>query len=195
MAIYQPHVYCVTDKRTGKLYIGSRTKHGVTVANSLDYFGSSRNPEYLRGLKSRPLDFTKSILAICETREDAIGFENKLLSSISKKARVHFYNKTFWINGSLKFIPQIHSIATKKKMSEAALGRKFSPEHRKALSDARKGKTPWNKGVSASDIHKQRLSASHMGKEPPNKGTTMSDEQRLKISASLKQFNSGIATI
>lgn len=50
------------------------------------------------------------------------------------------------------------------------MGRKFSYEHRKNLSDAmkgkpspRKGKTPWNKGISTSEETKKKISEAKTG--------------------------------
>lgn len=64
-----------------------------------------------------------------------------------------------------------HSIETKKKMSDASLGKPKSITHRKALSVA-KFKNPvraW-KGLKFSDNHKEKLSLSKIGKESPLKG-------------------------
>ena len=46
---------------------------------------------------------------------------------------------------------QTISEQTKQKMSEVAKGRKFSDEHRLKLAQARKGKIPWNKGLTVTD--------------------------------------------
>jgi hypothetical protein len=195
MSHYQPHVYCVTDIATGKLYIGSRTKTGTTLQNSETYFGSSKNREYLEGLRNRPVDFVRTVVGVCQSREEALILENRILAVIPKEEREKFYNKSFCTNGTLTFMPSKLSKEQKDKISITMSGRELSNEHRKALSNARKGRVPWNKGLPATEIHKQRLSVSHMGKIPPNKGTTMSDAQRVKISESLKRNKRGPSTI
>ena len=43
-------------------------------------------------------------------------------------------------------------------MSESAKGRKFSEEHKKKLSEAKKGKVFWNTGRIFSDEHRKKLS-------------------------------------
>ena len=55
-----------------------------------------------------------------------------------------------------------HSIETKQKMSKSAKGRKFSEEHKKKLSEARKklidnGFQQYNKGKQLTEEHKQNL--------------------------------------
>jgi hypothetical protein len=40
----------------------------------------------------------------------------------------------------------IPSAETRRKMSKAAKGRRFSDEHRKKISEANKGQIPWHKG-------------------------------------------------
>ena len=43
-------------------------------------------------------------------------------------------------------------------MSESAKGRIFSEETKRKLSEARKGKIPWNKGKPASEETKRKIS-------------------------------------
>ena len=92
---------------------------------------------------------------------------------------------------------------TRQRQSELRKGRALSPEHRERLSQACKGRLPWNKGLTIDDprikamtekvmearrekpnwnkgktlseLHRQRLSESHKGKTPWSKGLTISD--------------------
>ena len=62
---------------------------------------------------------------------------------------------------------------TKRKMSEAAIGKKKAPlslEHRRKISESRKGKSSWNKGKPHSEEHKRKLSEAKRGKKNPNWG-------------------------
>lgn len=47
---------------------------------------------------------------------------------------------------------------TKKKMSEAKKGKRYSDEARKKMSLAKKGKAPWNKGKHFSDESRRKMS-------------------------------------
>jgi hypothetical protein len=60
-----------------------------------------------------------------------------------------------------------------------------SEETKQKISQAHKGKTPWNKGKSLSEETRQKLSQAHKGKTPWNKGKPRSEETRQKISQAL----------
>jgi hypothetical protein len=82
------------------------------------------------------------------------------------------------------------SEAHKKNISKATTGKSKTEEHKQKLSDAGKGNTPWNKGltgvqvgsrlgVEVSEETRKKMSIAHTGK--PN-----TPEQKAKISAALK---------
>jgi len=96
------------------------------------------------------------------------------------------------------YIHKAHSKATRKKMSDAHKGKKFSIEHRRSISDvrkekkllfgyinspetrlkmseSRKGKIPWNKGGVFSKEAKKNMSNAHQGKK-------LSEATRRKLS-------------
>jgi len=87
---------------------------------------------------------------------------------------------------------------TKLKISKKHKGRKFSEEHRKKLSDAKKGKPSVMKGrkwseeskknfqKSKSEEHKLNISKSKKGQQSWAKGKTFSDEYKKKLSESHK---------
>lgn len=76
----------------------------------------------------------------------------------------------------------------------AKKGKKLSLKHKKKLSEAHKGKIPWNKGIRTgfapwkgkqrSDETKKKISESNKGKSR-NKGKDVSHETREKISKAL----------
>ena len=57
-----------------------------------------------------------------------------------------------------------HSEEHKRKLSESKKGKKFSEEHKKKLSEAHKGKSTWNKGKHHSEETKRKISESNKGK-------------------------------
>jgi len=67
----------------------------------------------------------------------------------------------------------------REKISKAHTGMIFSDEHKAKLSAAKKGKIPWNKGVSPSEETRAKYSAAKTGQ-------VLSDEHRAKISAANK---------
>lgn len=96
------------------------------------------------------------------------------------------------INRNTKRRPM--SEATKKKISQANKGRRFTDEHRKKLSRARKGASPWNKGRSWTEEEKKKISDSLKGRPCPTKGmkgSPLTDEHKAKLSCALKGKNKG----
>lgn len=75
----------------------------------------------------------------------------------------------------------------KKKISDSNMRRVFSEEHRKNISESRKGIVPWNKGVSRPEETKRKISEANKGKKAYNKGIPISEETRKKLS----EINSG----
>lgn len=123
-------VYCWTDHRTKKLYIGS---HKGSVD---DKYVCSSKP-MLKEYKCRPLDFTRTIIAQ-GAEEDIRKLETKLLIAFDAAADDQFYNlhnyaqpqKSGWSHG-----PE-----ARKKISENNKGRKVSAATRKLISESNKGR-------------------------------------------------------
>lgn len=61
-----------------------------------------------------------------------------------------------------------------------------SEETRKKISEAHRGKTPWNAGKHLSEETKRKLSESHKGQRSPMKGKHLSIETRKKLSEANK---------
>ena len=64
---------------------------------------------------------------------------------------------------------------------EGTIGYKHTDEAKRKMSDAKRGKEPWNKGVPSSDETKQKLRESRLGHIEP-------DEQKEKIKNSLLRW-------
>ena len=82
-----------------------------------------------------------------------------------------------------------HTNEAKRKISEARKGKtpwnKGIPrdeETKRKIGEAHKGQIPWNIGISQSEDAKRKNSESHKGKTSLNKGKPMSEEQKKKIS-------------
>ena len=124
-------VYCWTDHKTGKLYVGS---HKGTPDDGYVCSSKYMMEEY----KKRPNDFTRQIIAE-GTLEDIRKLEAVILKSVNARVNEQFYNKHdndgFYFDGWKK---GQFSDEHRKNMSISASKRKRSPEHLAALHEGRR---------------------------------------------------------
>ena len=71
------------------------------------------------------------------------------------------------------------STESREKIRKSSTGRLHSVESKRKMSDAKKGKTTWNKGLHMSEESKLKLSKSKTGKK-------LTEEHKNKISEKLK---------
>jgi len=64
------------------------------------------------------------------------------------------------------------------------LDKKHSDKTRKLISERKKGTTPWNKGILATDEHRAHLSASKRGKKKPGRSV----EHKRRLSKAKKEM-------
>lgn len=154
-------IYVITEKATGKMYVGlSGARDGIEGRwNSRDHrsrFPRSRfTYEILHPL---PPGTTRAELSLLEK------FYIKELDCMEPNG----FNRTSGGCGKTEI-----SAESKKRRSEIMKGKN-------------KGRVPPNKGKPLSEEQKDKLSAANKGQVPPNKGKPLSEEQRAKISAAKK---------
>jgi len=191
-------VYCSTDNKTNKLYVGS---HKGSIDDS--YVCSSRH--MMKEYRERPEDFTRQIIAEGSV-EDVRKLETKILLSVNAKLNEDFYN--LW-NADGKFFLEKHKEETKQKISNSKKGYKHSVETKKKLSELKKFTEPWNKnkkglqastrkGVSRTAEEKLKMSENRKGIQAWNKnidsseatfyGKKHSEESKKKMSESRKLY-------
>lgn len=137
-------VYLIQNNSNGRWYIGkgistisrrwkehlreAKGGRGYTLHAAIRKYGSS--------------SFSISVLAEVDTHELAYALESFCIALLRKIDPKGTYNENEGGSGSSG---RVVSAETRKKLSEARLGIKFSKEHLKNLSDAHKGKSngPW----------------------------------------------------
>ena len=87
----------------------------------------------------------------------------------------------------------IFSEESKRKISEA--NKNPSKETRKKMSEAQKGKIPWNKGKPHSQESKRKMSEARKGKGKRKKGIVVSKETKEKLSKVNVKYNYKIYSI
>lgn len=119
------------------------------------------------------------------TKEDAIALEIELIRELNSQGH-DLLNCTSGGDGILNM-----SEESLEKLRKASTGRKHSPEVRKKMSDAKKGKPTWNSGIPMSAEAKRKLSDAKKGKKlseehkkkigEANKGRKHTEEAKQKI--------------
>lgn len=141
-------VYCWTDSKTNKLYVGS---HVGSVDDG--YVSSSRH--FMAEYKQRPEDFSRQIIAH-GNRDDVRSLESSILNSIDAASNRSFYNlhnnngKFFVTDDSHKRSVitrkrkrlNWHSQETIHKIREANTGKKHTVESKKKMSALKKVNHP-----------------------------------------------------
>ena len=153
---YKPYVYHVHDTVTGMWYLGSKTAKGCNPENTKDYLGSPKDNAYKQVIKTRPETLVKTIVAVCQTAEDALKFEERLLRELKANKDPMSYNRniTNWKSG----VGRSHSDVAKAKMSAKGKGRQQSAEHiaKRLASIIGKPRSPETKAkISAAQVGKR----------------------------------------
>lgn len=181
-------VYCWTDHKTNKLYVGSHkgsTNDGYICSSKI------MKEQY----NERPEDFTRQIIAEGKY-EDIRKLESKILDIVDARLNEDFYNQH---NGNGDFYLKGHSVQARKKISIANTGKKrpdVSIKNKKGLSiESRKKISKNHKDVSGSnnplygkkhtEESKQKMSKAQKGKL---KGHKASLETKQKMSIARKLY-------
>ena len=152
------YLYLITNNINGKKYIGKRSTKKEIEQDS--YMGSGTALKCALKKHGRE-NFTKEILGVCDSAEEAFEVERILVCQDVVDSD-EFYNmilggKGFSIDG------------------KPNLGRKFSDEHKRKISMG-------NKDRKHSDESKRNMSEAHKGK-------ITSDETKVKMSKAKKGRN------
>jgi group I intron endonuclease len=139
------YVYTITHNATGNAYVGitnrkpqARWREHVRIALQNKTNQHIHNAIRLYGADA----FDWQIVGLCDTREDAIRAEITWIA-----AGWGYYNKT--------------------QGGEGVVGCERSEETCRKISEAKKGKPAWNKGIPATEETKQKMSEQRKGKAPP----------------------------
>ena len=144
----QGYIYCITDTRNGKKYIGQTTKNDWKERVEIHLkVGGSGNPIIARIVKKYGRDiFRAECLRIGYTLEELNILENHLILQYDT------------------FAPNGYNLTT------GGDHYKHSLESRKKMSEALKGKPAWNKGKSPSVETRKKMSEAKKGKVGGHKG-------------------------
>lgn len=155
-------LYRITNLLNGKIYIGV---HCTDIFDD-GYMGSGKKIK-LAIEKYGKENFKKEILAYCIDAKTAYEFEHKIVTR-------EFINREDTYNiqvGGFGFLSD-----TQRKES-----------WRKSLSEARKGRIPWNKGKKMSKEFCEKASKAHKGRTSHRKGKSFVEEYGAERAELLKK--------
>lgn len=156
---------------SGKRYYGLTSRD--VKKRWLNGKGYIRNEHFYRAIEKYGWDaFAHDIVATGLTKEEACALEERLI------AEHHTQDPLFGYNISAGGEANLHSQASKDKISKANKGRAVSDETRRKLSKVRTGTPSGMKGHKLSDEQKDRISASRRGKPHPHKAP---DSMKKKV--------------
>jgi hypothetical protein len=161
----QAYVYKLTHIPTLNWYIGSRTAKKCHPDDG--YMSSSKIVKAM--FKASPKDWKKEIIEI-GTPEDMLERETEILQLFDAKNDPRSYNK--------------HNNDGNYKLT-GHKGLTHSDEARKKMSDKKKGRVPWNKGLTGLPKQSDETKAKRNNKL---KGQTRSDETKKNMSDSKKGY-------
>lgn len=164
------YCYVTTNLITGKKYVGD---HSTNDIEKDKYLGSGtlvkkKIKEYGRE------NFKKEILEFFETKSEAYFAQEKYIIEYDS------------------LVPTGYNINKKGGYNVMGIytGKTFSEEHKKNISNARKGKPHPHKGHIITEEIKEKIRLGNLGKTSPFKGKKHSEESKQKISIKNKN-NSG----
>lgn len=139
-------IYCITNKTTGKKYIG-KTKRPVSIrwaSHCHDAFKRKLDTHFARAIRQHGRD--DFIVEVIEECVDADSLSKREIFWIETMNTYHNgYNSTKGGDGGLGVK---WSEEAKKRQSKNRIGMKFSEQHKANLSKSHQGKSSWNKGVT-----------------------------------------------
>jgi len=188
------YTYRITNIKTRYHYSGSRSCNCLPIKDiGYTYFSSSTNKLFIQDQKNNPSDYIYKVVYINEqSREFATNFEIKYHKRLNVRDHKKFINKNnqtssgFDRTGTIpwnKYKKGIYSKETLLKMSVAAMGRIFSEETKKKISETSKGP---NKPHSEQTKKKMSKAAiiRHNNIKHPMLGKSHSEETKKKMSIS-----------
>lgn len=196
-------LYVLTNEKTGQQYVGATRQ---TLPRRL---ADHRKAALVEG-RTYPIcaairehgweSFRVDVLARPETYDELMRLEVETILSLGTRTP-HGYNHT---DGGLGAHGRLHSDGTKALLRARKAGYvpwnagkqtgPLSKEHRAKLSAIRKGREPWNRGVSHSDETRRKMAAAHIGlgwtkaQRAKLVGRTRSEESRLLIAQRKREW-------
>lgn len=159
------YIYKTTNTINGKYYYGKRSCKGSAIDDP--YMGSGKLLK--TSIKKYGIEnFTKEILAYCDSSEDAYELEELVVTQKEVNDPMCYNIVVGGVIGMINMVGEKngmynkkHTQESRKKMSESSKGKTHTEITKKKLSDIRKG-------IPKSEEHKRKISCSKLGTKYEN---------------------------
>ena len=180
------YVYLTTNLVNGKRYIGKRSC-SCLIEEDL-YLGSGKI--LIKAIDQYGLEnFSKEILKICSTEDEAYRYEAEMISKYNAKERRDFYNldgggRGTGIGKNNPFYGKQHTLETRKRISSKV---DFKREKNPMFGVRLVGKDNGMFGKKQSEISRIKISERTKGRIAYNKGVSRTEEEKRNISIAVKE--------
>lgn len=171
------YIYLIVNNVNGKTYVGQRKSSKEWYEDK--YMGSGKHLKAAQAKYGKE-NFEKFLIQYCYSKEETDKAEKFWIAEYRRRGKAEY------------------NIADGGQGGSPNKGRHFSDEWKRKISEAKKGKTPWNKGKKGSqqawnkgkklgplsEETRQKMSEKRKGKKH-------SEETKRKISESMKGKNKG----
>lgn len=172
-------IYFIVNLLKGEIYIGSSVDVIKRLNNHIDQLLSNKHPnQHMQNSfnKYGRKNFDIMIIEYIEDKNKLLEREQYWIDSFVKDERHRMYNICLHVGNSLGYK---HTEESKKKMSKYHTGKKLSPEHKKAISEANKGEKNSMFGKHRTEEEKRKISGNRIykkGKDDPRYGKPLKKE-------------------
>lgn len=177
------YIYLITNNINNKKYIGKRSCH---CPIELDGYMGSGTLLHRAFEKYGIENFSKHILLVCDSEEQAFEEEKKAIELVNATKNPMYYNIAEGGQGGnlIAGYTEEQMKEFKKKVSESMKGKTFVEQHKNKISESMKDRI-------FSEEHRRKISENHgmkgkTGELSPMYGRTFSEETRKKMSESRK---------
>ena len=178
----KPYIYKVTNRGTGRYYIGSQCRGKIIGMN---YFTSSTNKEFREGFKNHGKKYKITIIKSFIDPKECVRVENYIIRNYMQLKDGLCLNKFYCCNGE-KIFSTVGIPSSKKGVPRPE-------ETRQKISTSKKGHPSPKKGIHLSRETRQKISTSKKGipfSEETRKKMRLSSKSRIKISIEGTVFGS-----
>jgi group I intron endonuclease len=184
-------VYTIQHTTSKRFYVGSSVnveKRMVTHRYKLRH--KKHHCKHLQNAwcKYTEFDFVFKLQCVVDSEAEAREIEQAMLDVFYADT---YNTKNTALGGAIGDANPMRNPEVAKKISDGRKGMVFTSEHRKNLSESKKGSFGYAKGLKHTNESKAKMRLAKLGKTSPRKGVVLSDEVKARMSAAKTGIKKG----